>query len=82
MLCLGLRKVLAELLNLLLIASLITVLSFLSPNFYEIYHLLTFIMKVKKCETLQDFYINASETLEFGAQSKLQGLQNHLAWNV
>lgn len=29
-----------------------------------------------------DFYINASQTLESGAQRKLQGFQNHLGGNV
>lgn len=39
-------------------------------------------MKIKKCGTLEDFYINASEILESGAQRKLQGFQNHLGGNV
>lgn len=56
--------------------------SFSFTEIYEIYSLHAFIMKVEKYDTLKDFYVNASETLESGAQRKLQGLQNHLGWNV
>lgn len=38
--------------------------------------------KKKNNGTLKDFYINASETIEFAAQRKRQGFQNHLDGNI